>query len=377
MKKIGITGQAGFMGTHLYNTICLYPERFSRVTFKDSYFKEDRLLESFISQCDVVVHLAAMNRHDNQDVIYNTNIRLVKQIIAACESTGSTPHIIFSSSTQEERNNQYGKSKKEGRRLFEKWAESNKARFTGLIMPNVYGPFGLPYYNSVVATFCHQLTHNELPVIEVDGELKLIYIGELIKNILTIIEKEEAQSKILIRQIKVKHSSEVRVSTILETLNAFKTIYLENGEIPSLDTFFSRSLFNTFLCYIDHSLFFPFKLLKNTDNRGSFIETIKLNSGGQVSFSTTVPGITRGNHFHTRKAERFAVIKGKARIDIRRIGTDKIISFELNGDNPSFVDMPVWYTHNITNTGDEDLYTIFWINEKYDKTDPDTFFEKV
>jgi len=377
MKKIGITGQAGFMGTHLYNTICLYPERFSRVTFKDSYFKEDRLLESFISQCDVVVHLAAMNRHDNQDVIYNTNIRLVKQIIAACESTGSTPHIIFSSSTQEERNNQYGKSKKEGRRLFEKWAESNKARFTGLIMPNVYGPFGLPYYNSVVATFCHQLTHNELPVIEVDGELKLIYIGELIKNILTIIEKEEAQSKILIQQIKVKHSSEVRVSTILETLNAFKTIYLENGEIPSLDTFFSRSLFNTFLCYIDHSLFFPFKLLKNTDNRGSFIETIKLNSGGQVSFSTTVPGITRGNHFHTRKAERFAVIKGKARIDIRRIGTDKIISFELNGDNPSFVDMPVWYTHNITNTGDEDLYTIFWINEKYDKTDPDTFFEKV
>ena len=107
------------------------------------------------------------------------------------------------------------------------------------------------------------------------------------------------------------------------------------------------------------------------------METVKLNSGGQVSFSTTVPGITRGNHFHTRKAERFAVIKGKARIELRRIGTDKILSFDLDGNQPGFVDMPIWYTHNITNIGDEELYTIFWINEHYDANDPDTFFEKV
>jgi len=115
----------------------------------------------------------------------------------------------------------------------------------------------------------------------------------------------------------------------------------------------------------------------NTDDRGSFVETVKLNSGGQVSFSTTKPGITRGNHFHTRKAERFAVIKGRAKIDIRRIGTDKVLSFDLDGNNPSFVDMPIWYTHNITNTGDEDLYTIFWINEFFDPENPDTFFEEV
>jgi len=115
----------------------------------------------------------------------------------------------------------------------------------------------------------------------------------------------------------------------------------------------------------------------NTDNRGSFVETVKLHSGGQVSFSTTVPGITRGNHFHTRKAERFAVIKGKARIDIRRIGTDKVISFELDGKQPSFVDMPVWHSHNITNIGEEELYTIFWINEHFNSEDQDTYFEKV
>ena len=122
---------------------------------------------------------------------------------------------------------------------------------------------------------------------------------------------------------------------------------------------------------------YPVKLVMNTDDRGTFVETIKSRLGGQVSFSTTKPGITRGNHFHTRKIERFAVIKGKARIQLRRIGTDKIINFDLDGSQPSYVDMPIWYTHNITNIGDDELYTIFWINEFFDPGDPDTFFEKV
>ena len=131
------------------------------------------------------------------------------------------------------------------------------------------------------------------------------------------------------------------------------------------------------MCYLDYQLFYPFHLNLHTDNRGSFVETTKLKSGGQISFSTTVPGITRGNHFHTRKSERFAVIKGQAKIEIRRIGTDLKYSFLLNGDRPSFVDMPIWFTHNITNIGDDDLYTIFWINEEYDPSDPDTYFEEV
>ena len=122
---------------------------------------------------------------------------------------------------------------------------------------------------------------------------------------------------------------------------------------------------------------FRLNLKQSTDERGSFVETVKLHSGGQVSFSTTKPGITRGNHFHTRKAERFAVIKGKALIQLRRVGTDKVLNFELDGSEPAYVDMPVWYTHNITNIGDEDLYTVFWISELYDPSDPDTFFEKV
>lgn len=380
MVRIGITGQAGFVGTHLFNTLGLYPEKYLRIPFEDSFFSDKEKLNGFVRSCDIIVHLAAMNRHNDPEVIYRTNISLVTQIIEACKSTNSKPNILFSSSIQEERDNLYGKSKKEGRRLFEQWARENDSKFIGLIIPNVFGPFGNPYYNSVVATFCHQLTHDENPKIDIDGEMKLIYVGDLVGFIIKEIQyksNENTKTKSNCETILVPHSIVIKVSELLEKIISFKENYLINGTIPDLDNPFDRNLFNTFLCHIDHSKFFPFFLKLNTDNRGSFVETIKLHSGGQVSFSTTVQGITRGNHFHTRKAERFVVIKGKARIELRRIGTDKVFSFELDGEQPSFVDMPVWHIHNITNIGEEELYTIFWINEHFNAEDPDTYFEKV
>lgn len=377
--KIGITGQSGFVGSHLFNTLNLFKDKFQTIPFKDEYFADSKKLADWVKQCDAIVHLAALNRHNEAEVIYKTNIDLVQQLIDACQTTNSTPHILFSSSTQEERDNLYGKSKKEGRKLFEKWAGRNSSQFTGFIIPNVYGPFGNPYYNSVVATFCHQLTHNERPKIEVDGEIKLIYVSQLVKHIIDRIEliQTNHSSFCVIETVTIPHTIEVKVSSLLNLLESFKALYFEKGEIPSIDSPFKRDLFLTFLTYIDHSSFFPYKLKLNTDNRGSFVELIKLNSGGQVSFSTTAPGITRGNHFHTRKAERFAVIKGKARIELRQIGTTNIVSFELDGSQPSFVDMPIWHTHNIQNIGEEELYTIFWINEFFDAGDSDTFYEVV
>ena len=128
---------------------------------------------------------------------------------------------------------------------------------------------------------------------------------------------------------------------------------------------------------MDTASFFQVKLIQQADTRGVFLETKKLGVGGQVSFSTTVPGITRGNHYHTRKIERFTVIKGKARIQLRKIGTDEVLDFYLDGKEPSYVDMPIWYTHNITNIGSKELYTQFWINEWYNPEDGDTYFEEV
>jgi len=373
MMKVGITGQKGFMGYHLYNTLALQTEQYTCVPFEKDFFEDKLKLENFVSGCDVIIHLAAMNRHNDAAVIYDTNISLVKKLITALEKTNSKPHVIFSSSSQEERDNSYGKSKKEGRLLFESWAKTNNAKFTGLVIPNVFGPFGHPYYNSVVATFCHRLTHNETPKIDVDAEVKLIYVAELVKEFITSITDDASQ----VTHKVIEHTATVKVSDLLQKLKSFKENYFEKGMFPDLNSPFEKNLFITFLCYIEHKTFFPFHLTKNTDPRGSFVETVKLNSGGQVSFSTTVPGITRGNHFHTRKAERFAVIKGKALIELRKIGTNEVLSFELDGENPSFVDMPVWYTHNIKNIGTEELYTIFWINEFYDQNDPDTFFVTV
>lgn len=378
MIKTGITGQKGFIGTHLYNTIGLHPGKYCRIPFEDEYFEDDSCLEEFVSSCDVIIHLAAVNRHPDPGVIYETNMDLVRRLIEAMEKTGSRPQVIFSSSTQEDRDNAYGNSKRDGRRLLEEWARRNEAVFTGLIIPNVYGPFGKPYYNSVVATFCHQLTHNETPVIETDGLLKLLYVGELTGIITDLINTDHrGRGRHMISRYRIPHTFETSVSELLSKLTRFRNNYYENSGLPDLSDPAERNLFNTLVSYINYKEFYPSRLRANTDPRGSFVELIRLNSGGQVSFSTTRPGVTRGNHFHTRKAERFVVVKGNARIDFRRIGTDEIFSFELNGLEPSFVDMPVWHTHRITNTGRNELLTVFWINEAYDPRDPDTYFEKV
>ncbi|MFT5824326.1 MAG: UDP-2-acetamido-2,6-beta-L-arabino-hexul-4-ose reductase [Crocinitomix sp.] len=372
MVKIGITGQAGFVGTHLYNTLGLFPEEFERIDFKKEYFADSTELNEFVVQCDVIVHLAALNRHNDPQVIYETNIDLVQKLIKSLEQTKSKSHILFSSSTQEEKENLYGKSKKNGRELLINSAKTTGGKFTGMIIPNVFGPFGHPNYNSVIATFSHKLAHNETPIIEVDGDMKLIYVGELVSAILAEIRRDEGNPEVM-----VEHTSESKVSQLLSLLESYKGQYQDCGIIPSINSAFELNLFNTFRCYMDIANHFPVNFIEHTDSRGSFVEVIRLGVGGQVSFSTTVSGITRGNHYHTRKIERFAVIKGKALIQLRRIGTDEVLNFYLDGNEPAYVDMPIWYTHNIKNIGDEVLYANFWINEFYDPNDPDTYFENV
>jgi len=372
MIKIGITGQAGFVGSYLYNTIGLYKDEMERVPFERACFENELLLDAFVQQCDVIVHLAAMNRHTDANVIYDTNTSLVKKLVDSLRRTGARPHIIFSSSTQEEKDNLYGKSKKEGRQLLASWAAETGGAVTGMVIPNVFGPFGKPFYNSVVATFCTQIARGETPRIDTDADLQLIYVGELVAEIIHVI-----RNRISDVEYNVASTAQAKVSQILSLLQSFKALYQDKGQIPLLSTSFELNLFNTYRCYMDIAAHFPVRFTAHTDARGAFVEIIRLGTGGQVSFSTTVPGITRGEHFHTRKIERFAVIKGQALIQLRRIGTAEVLNFELSGKEPAYVDMPVWYTHNIKNTGAEELYTIFWINEFYDPEDPDTFFEKV
>lgn len=377
MKKVGITGQAGFVGNHLYTTLTL-DDSIELVPFERSYFEDSANMEEFVSECDVIVHLAAMNRHQDANVIYNTNLVLVDKLIDACNSKNVTPHIVFSSSSQEVNDNLYGKSKKEGKEKFIAWAENNNGKFTSLTIPNVFGPFGKPNYNSVVATFCHKVAVGEEPTIVNDAEIGLIYINELVAIFIDVIKKNKGGTKITATstQLDIKPNHFKKVSKILSLLKGYKSDYMENGVFPNLDESFEKALFNTFRCYVPKS-HYPVKYTKHTDPRGSFVEIARTQTSGQFSFSTTVPGITRGNHFHTRKAERFAVISGKALIQLRKIGTDDVIDYYLDGREPAYVDMPIWYTHNIKNIGEEELITLFWINEPYNPDDADTYFENV
>ena len=370
--RIGITGQKGFIGRHLYNTLALYPEDFVCVEFKREFFDDEIALDGFISSCDVIVHLAAMNRNNDPLDLYETNLMLVKKLIGSLHRTKSKTHVLFSSSIQEERDNPYGQSKREGRTLFQEWADETKSLFTGMIIPNVFGPFGHPYYNSVVATFCYQLAHGESPEIDVDGELKLIYVSDLVKRILEEIRSESGNPYLVI-----PHTHQIKVSGLLDLLTRYKNEYQGSGIIPEMASYFELNLFNTFRSYMPIRDHFPVKFIQHRDMRGEFVEIIRQHVGGQVSFSTTRPGVTRGNHFHTRKIERFAVIKGNALIQLRQIDTSEVLDFYLSGDEPAYVDMPIWFTHNIKNIGEGELYTIFWINEFFDPFDPDTFYTAV
>ena len=254
--KIGITGQNGFIGYHLTQTINYTLKDWSIVPFKRSFLDDSKALDFFVSSCDVIVHLAAMNRHENMEVLYKTNMDLVEQLISSLERTKSKAHVLFSSSSQEDRDNLYGKSKKDGRILLERWAKTNGGKFTGLVIPNVFGPFGQPNYNSVVATFSHKLANGEKPVIQVDGELKLIYVNELAEEIINKIKGNKSESL-----YQVPHTSIAKVSEILSLLKKFKECYQDKGEIPTINNTFELNLFNTYRCYMD---------IKNTFDRTIF-----------------------------------------------------------------------------------------------------------
>jgi UDP-2-acetamido-2,6-beta-L-arabino-hexul-4-ose reductase len=371
MIKVGVTGSNGFIGWHLCNILLLDGNKYKLIEFRREWFDESIKLDDFVEKCDIIIHLAGLNRHSEDEVIYNTNLSLAKKLIDSFNRTNFKGQLLFSSSIQEERNNVFGNSKKAARELFSLWANESGAKFIGLLIPNVFGSFGVPYYNSVVSTFCHQLVNDELPKIETDLSLNLIYINDLVKCIIKLFNKEEDSV------IKISHTDTYKVSEILAILVEFKNKYLLSGEIPKLDTTFKVNLFNTFRSYFNIQNHYPILYKNNLDKRGNFVEIIKLEIGGMVSFSTTNRNNTRGNHFHTRKIERFSVLKGKALIQLRKIGSTEVFDYYLSGDEPAYVDMPIWYTHNIKNIGEEELYTMFWINEFYDANDPDTYFEKV
>ncbi len=375
MLNVVITGGTGLIGKNLRNNLTFTKDNYNVILIDKNDYDNDSLLDNKIKNANFIIHLAAICRDSDQDYLYKHNIFLTQQLISSLNRTFSKAHIIFASSTHEKENTAYGKSKYDSRKLLIDWSNLNETNFHGLIIPNTFGPFGKPFHNSVISTFCYQLTHQENCTVNGNSNLKFIYVDDLVNKIVEIIEDESLIKKE--EYFVIDNITEIRLKDLYDILLSFKNNYFDKGIIPMLTNKFEIQLFNTFRSYIDLKTYFPKTYVNHTDARGSFIELIKINSGGQISFSTTKPNITRGNHFHTRKIERFMVIKGEAMIDLRKVDSEELISFKVNGNEPSYIDMPIWYTHNIKNIGSEDLLTVFWINEFYDQNNPDTYLLEV
>lgn len=243
--KIGITGQSGFIGTNLFKYLSNFKD-YIIIPFNDSFFNRDNHLYMWASQCDVIVHLAALSRHNDLNVIYNTNIELIKKLTFSLQKSQNKPHLIFTSSIQESLSNEYGKSKKVGRDYFAEWAKINNTTFTGLILPNVFGPFSKPNYASVIATFCYQLINNEKPTIIIDNVLNLIYIDDLIEIIHSAI-KFKVNNPYLV----VNPTNQIKVSELLNKLTYFKVSLIEKKTYPKLETDFDKNLYKTFVSFIN------------------------------------------------------------------------------------------------------------------------------
>ena len=371
--RILITGNRGFIGKHLVNNIKYrYSNKLNILHFDKKDFNSNVTLDQKVKRSSVIVHLAGLNRHKDESKIYEVNINLTNLLIESISRTGFTGKLIFISSIQEKQNNNYGKSKKESRNLFIKASKKYKFTFSGYILPNVFGPFGKVNYNSFIPTFCEKILNNDKFDIIENKKIELIYIDKVINEIVSELNNNNSISK-----KEITPDIKITVDEVRMKLLKFYAEYIENNTIPDISTEFDLNLFNTFRSYIKLNKFYPSKLKQNKDDRGNFIEILRNLSMGQCSYSITKPGVTRGNHFHTRKIERFSVIRGQALIQLRKIDSDEIFQFNLDGNSPSFIDMPIWFTHNIKNIGKDDLITLFWINEPYDFDNPDTYIEKV
>ncbi|MBO5402317.1 MAG: capsular polysaccharide biosynthesis protein CapF [Clostridia bacterium] len=349
------------------------------------------LLDEYCAKADFVFNLAGVNRPQNADEFMQGNFGFASTLLDTLKKHGNTCPVMLSSSVQAtligRYDSYYGRSKKAGEDLFFSYSDETGAKVLVYRFPNLFGKWCRPNYNSAVATFCHNIA-KDLPITVNDPavRLELLYIDDLVTEMLDALEGKEHRCEfdgidtVLCEGGKfcaapVTHK--VTLGEITELLYSFadqpKTLLMP--EIP--ENSFAKKLYSTYLSYLPkEKVAFPLKM--NVDSRGSFTELIKTASCGQVSVNISKPGITKGQHWHNTKWEFFIVVSGRGKIQMRKIGSDEVLDFEVSGDKIEAVNMLPGYTHNIINLSDtEDLVTVMWANEQFDPSHPDTFFEVV
>lgn len=370
--KLLITGAGGLIGWHaaarLHAANCAARfmgkgAPFDLVTLDHIGFDDDAQLNAAVSGADGILHFAGVNRAADV-VVEAANPAIAKRLAQACIAQNATPHIVYANSTHAFSDTPYGRSKRIAGEVLSKVG----GPYTDLVLPHIFGECARPYYNNVTATFIDAVISGQTPDIDPYGRVSLLHAGAA---------ADEAIAAILAGRTGqlLPDARDVSVRKLFEILQGFHDDYSANI-FPDLSDPFTKALFNTYRAalYPDG---FPRPLKLNVDVRGTLFEAVKGGGGGQTFLSTTKPGITRGDHFHINKIERFLVIQGTAVIRIRRVLNDQVWEYHVSGATPAAVDMPTLHTHSIENTGETDLLTLFWTHDLFDKANPDTFADKV
>lgn len=369
--KVLITGANGFVGKNLQ--VRLAEEK---IEF-DTFTRSDADLEGKVSHCNFIIHLAGVNRPKNESELFEGNTDLTKSIVSILEKNNRQTPIIYSSSIQAERDNPYGLSKKYAEDSLSDYSNQSGALVCNYRLPNVFGKWCKPNYNSVVATFCHN-TINDLPIQINDPSalINLVYIDDVVNEFISVIKATRDDENLSSADnFEVKPVYQISVGVLAEQLKSFKESK-NSHVIERVGTALTRALYSTYISYFKPEQF-SYSLVKHEDPRGMFVEMLKTKDSGQFSFFSAHPGITRGGHYHHSKNEKFLVVKGKARFGFRQIATDEYYELFTSGDEPQVVETVPGWSHDITNVGDDEMYVMLWANEIFDSENPDTVYHKV
>jgi len=329
---------------------------------------EPARLELALAGSDAVFHLAGVNRAPSDDLL-SDNIELAKRVTGALDRVGTRPIVVYANSIQAGNASAFGRTKQLAGDHLTAWGRTVGAVVADVRLPNLFGEHGKPHYNSVVATFCDELAHGGKPTVVNDREVPLLHVQEAVDQMLGL-ANEGAPGVFKLE------GTPMLVSALRTKLTAFHDLYLR-GQIPDIARPLDRALFNTYrsFCFPEHYPIYP---ILRSDDRGDLYECLQSYGGRSLVFSSTSrPGVTRGEHFHLRKVERFLVLRGKAVIALRRLFDHAIVRFPVEGGTPAIVDMPTMWVHSITNVGEGDLLTLFWADEILDQESPDTYPEPV
>jgi len=368
--KILVTGAKGFIGKNL---IAELKNRKYDDIFEFDKDTDHSLLDEYCKEASFVFHLAGVNRPKEQAEFMEGNFGFTSDLLDSLKKHKNTCPVLISSSIQAELNNPYGESKKAGEDLFFEFGKENGSKVLVYRFPNVFGKWCRPNYNSAVATFCHNISH-DLPIKVNDPsvEMNLVYIDDVVNELINALEDKENKVDSYC-QVPVAYTT--TLGEIVELIYSFKQSR-EYRIVPNMTDEFSKKLYSTYLSYLPENQF-SYDLTMNVDERGSFTEFIKTPDRGQVSVNISKPGIIKGNHWHHTKNEKFLVVSGKGVIRFRKIDSEEVLEYFVSDDKMEVVDIPTGYTHNIENLGDSDMVTIMWANESFDPENPDTYYLEV